>query len=159
MRFRRRRMRSLKEHMSISACTRDRPSSPRNRIFRRTLERPFCGSFAELGQARRSPMARRRTGGRRRRPVFTATVRRRYRCSPVAGSRGSCPEVKTNCPAAMAWLYGPIAAGAASICICCMASPPELLRFPGGRCSCGRPPWELYDSGGVPSTFPRADIS
>src|SRR5215475_10874682 len=35
--------------------------------------------------------------------------------SPVAGSIPAVPEQKTKPPATMAWLYGPIAAGASSV--------------------------------------------
>ncbi len=39
------------------------------------------------------------------------------RSSPVAGSMGIWPEVKSSRPSAIAWLYGPMAAGAAVVCI------------------------------------------
>ena len=45
--------------------------------------------------------------------------------SPVVGSIPAVPEQKTNPPATIAWLYGPRAAGALSVCTLrrVMASP------------------------------------
>src|SRR3954447_22930590 len=59
--------------------------------------------------------------------------------SPVVGSSPICPEQKTNPSTAIAWLYGPSAAGApVDETACRDMPPPSVRRASGGRLRVGR---------------------
>src|SRR3954452_11368659 len=61
--------------------------------------------------------------------------------SPVTGSIPAVPEQKTNPPATMAWLYGPSAAGASSVCtLCRFIGSPEVVGVGPGERRSRRPP-------------------